>query len=313
MGIVVELDRSKVTFKDPIADFGFNRASVFVYSMHSFQIEFGIRFDPNPNAGLGRDPQVDEDWQIGIVQNVLFERLSFVYQDSAGVRPQVLQRDFMIPVVDVLPRSTVYPFYGGQDVRPGVALVTRPVSNITYTSKGYRETSAKVLDNKPDTLNMWDQPGGAAPFVKDRTFRLRSLEHVLIFQDWLVAIKAGEFPTGSPGLDGLRNAFIPKIVRGPVDVAVLASFPAFSLNFWAEFDLVHFRPRHPEDTPTSRWGLYGAEGYFPTKKVDHMRTGLGPGPSVKSTLGDGGRFPITIGPRSVDGAPEWLKSVGLHL
>ena len=317
MGIVVEIDRCKATFSDPgTLDIGFNLAQVFGYPMHSFEIQYGVRFDPDPDAGIGRDPKTEENWRLGIIQNVLLERLLFVYEDAEKKRPsQNLEKAFMLPEVDIVPKSTAYPFYGDQNVQPGKSLITRPVAEITYSSRGYRETGSKssAFDNSPSTFNMWDQPGGGAPLTKDGTFRLRRLEKQLIFQSWLVAIKTGEFPTGNPTLDRLRDLFIPAIIRSGVSVVALASIPPFATTFWADFDLAGFRPKNSIDTPDFTWGLYGSEGYFPTKKVDRSITSLGPRPDVRAVIGDGQRSPVASGASALEGVTLWLKSVGLDL
>ena len=317
MGIIVEIDRSRARFTSPgTGPIGFDLDKNFRYEMHSWEIEFGVRFEADPSVGIGGAPNGEESWRLGIVQIVLYGRMLFVYEDAdARKPPQRLEREVKLPEIDVLPGSTEYPFYADQRVTPN-ALVTRPVAHIEYSSKGYREKGAKssMVDNAPSTFNMWDQPESAVPFRKDQSFRLRRLEKVLIFQAWLVAMKTGQFSTGSPMLDKVKADFIPKILRQLGEsVVTLAAVPAFATTFWAEFDLPRFRPQNSIDTPNFTWGLYGSEGFITNRAINRSITELGPAPFVKPVKGNGGRFPVVTGPPSIQGSENWFKANGFHL
>jgi hypothetical protein len=320
MGIVADLNQAKISFDDPLPNnIGFDIDKKFGYEMQSFKIEFGTRFDPEPAVGVGGSPAAPENWKIRIVQNVLSIRHRFVYAHPRENRE--FFREEMHPSVDMVDGSHAYPFYADTKNQPG-AMITRPVSDIIYTSKGYRESSSKntFLDNSPSFFNTWDQPGGGAPFFLssgDQTpLRLSSLEKVLIFQTWLVALKTGEFDTShtSPALANIRRAFIPEMVRKlATSTATLACIPPFSLNFWADVDLAGFRPRFSHETPNVRWGLYGGEGYFPKKPLNRSFKGIGPSPSVKPKLGNGGRSPVISGPITAVSVRTFLKPLGLDV
>jgi hypothetical protein len=320
MGIVVQLSETKVKFNEPEErNIGFDLSSNFTYQMHSFEIEYGVKFDKDPNNGLGGNPNIEQSWRLGIVQNVLFQKFLLVYEDQKHRRPlQVFEKQFPLPEVDTVPGSTNFPFYGDQRVEPGKALITRPGTEITYSSNGYRETTSKgsTFDNIPSRFNMWDQPAGATPLMKDdETFTLRRLERIVIFQSWLVAIKTGEFHAQSPSLDKVRELVIPKVVREfGTSVVPIASIPAFATTFFAEMDLAHFPHKHSGDTPNFRWGLSGSAGFFPTKKIDHSISKAGPLPTAIPVLGSGGRVPVTLGSAGASKPDEvWLNSLGLKL
>src|SRR6516164_5616864 len=105
MGIVVEFDRSKATFEGPApGDIGItdNRRG-FGYDMYSFDIQFGIKFDPDSNIGLGGNPPSEQSWRIGIIQNVLQERLFFEYEElTANPSKKTFEKVFQLAETDVV-------------------------------------------------------------------------------------------------------------------------------------------------------------------------------------------------------------------
>jgi hypothetical protein len=318
MGIVAS--DMKIKFKEP-EDWviGFDQQSNFQYHMHSFEIEYAVKFDSDPQNGLGGSPNIEQSWRLGIVQNVLFERLLFVYEDQEHKRPrQVFERQFRLPEVDTVPGSTNFPFYGDQKLDPGKTLITRPGTEIKYSSKGYREATSKgsIFDNTPSLFNMWDEPAGAMPLMKDNeAFTLRTLERSIIFQSWLVAIKTGEFHGPSPSLDKVRELVIPKVLRESGTRAVpIASFPPFGTIFFAEMDLAHFNHNYSGKTPNFTWGLSGITGFFPATRIDHKIPKKGPLPTSTALLGAGGRVPVTTGVlRAIQPSEAWINSLGLKL
>jgi hypothetical protein len=308
----------KINFKEPDDwRIGFDQNSNFTYQMHSFEIEYGVKFDRNPENGLGGSPTIEESWRLGIVQNVLFQRFLFVYEDQGHRRPrQVFERQFPLPDIDTIPGSTNFPFYGDRKVQPGKS-TSLPGTEITYSSIGYREAASKVstFDNLPSRFNMWDQPGGSAPLMNEEAFTLRTLERVIIFQSWLVAIKTGEFHGPSPSLDKVREQVIPKVLREVGTRAVpIASFPAFGSIFFAEMDLPHFNHNYSGKTPNFKWGLSGITGFFPATRIDHRLPKKGPLPKSIAPPGSGGRIPLTTGvPGAAKPDETWLRSLGLKL
>jgi hypothetical protein len=315
MGILADLDLAKISFHDPQSlqiGFGLSRSNqqVFSYQMHSFEIQFGIRFDPDPAVGVGGAPVAQEDWQIGTIQNVLYARYKFDYEGASAP----FFREFMLPTVDITPGSKELPFYSDGISQQGTR-INRPVRNIIYTSTGYKAKAPD--DNSPSFYNMWDQPGGGAPFILSKDgmdLKLRSFEKVLIFQTWLVAMKIGEFATSSPGLTKIRNIFIPDLLRQfGKSIAPLACIPPFTLTFWADVDLANFRPKFSFELPKVKWGLYGNEGYFPKKPINRSITDVGSSPIVKPVQGDGGRSPVISGAISADNSRAWLRTLGLDV
>ena len=140
MGIVASA--MKINFDEP-ADWriGFDQNSNFTYKMHSFEIEYGVKFDRDPENGLGGSPTIEANWRLGIIQNVLFQRFLFVYEDQAHKRPrQVFERQFPLTDIDTIPGSTNFPFYGDQKVEPGKP-ITRPGTEIIYSSSGIHSLS----------------------------------------------------------------------------------------------------------------------------------------------------------------------------
>lgn len=313
MGLVVS--DAKATFKDPEEwRIGFDRNSNFVYPMHSFEIEYFVKFDKDSKEGLGGNPNTRQTWRLGIVQNVLFQWFRFVYQGQNHT-PQVFEREFLLPEVDVVPGSRNFPFYGDQIVRPGKP-TTRPGTEITYSSDGYRETGSpgSKFDNSPGRFNMWDEPGGSAPLMKGE-LTLRRLERVIAFQSWLVAIKTGEFQPIAPLLDKARSLVIPEVVREfGTSTVPLASISPFSMTFFADMDLANFKHSFAGDTPTFTWGLYGSPGFSPTRTINNSIKKAGPFPTAKWDVGRGARFPVISGFAGGVSADEaWLVSLGLKL
>lgn len=217
MGIVVDLDRSNIVFKEPNAldqrtTIGQNTVD---YQLYSFAIQFGIKFDPDPKIGLGGAPTDPELYRIGIVQNVLHERLFFQYekQDERSKRTvkRVFEKTSDHPAVDIVENTFDRPFYSTPSFDSNKRK-TRPVSTIWYTPQGYGELlnpyskSGVAIDNRPDTLDMWDQPGGGAFFTLPDGAMLMRMEKVLGFQAWLV-------------------------VKQALKIDPLAHVPAFSLMF----------------------------------------------------------------------------------
>jgi hypothetical protein len=312
MGIVVDLAKSDAHFEAPKilgpSAFGFRK---FAFDMPSWLTSFAIKFDPDPNKGIGGAPQDSELWEIGIVQNLLFERHSYEY---AGI--PVLRKEFTTPTVDMVDNSFDRPFYSSPEFDTN-RRTTRAVAHIWYSSQGYGElldpssSSGVLANNNPGLLDMWDQPSGGVLLRRNGSL-LSRVEKVLCFQAWLVARRKGPFsrPHGSAQIQTLREAFIPAILRPyGQSTIVLAHVPAFTLTFW--FTITG--PGTGKDlTPTFRYGVYGENGFFPRRPINRtFESIMGPLPSVRPNLGDGGRMPITVGSASAEQARNWLNVNGL--
>jgi len=289
MGLVVDMTRSGIDFSDPLLLTDYNMDgihNVFDYELFSFGIKFGIAFDPDPKKGIGGSPNDAELWRVGIVQNILYERLTFEYENTP-----VFEAEFKSPAVDVVPGTFDSPFYAGPVFGKNTRN-TRPVSNMWYTSQGYGEllnpynASGVQTNNKPELLDMWDEPQGGAYVRHPKSGGvLRRMEKIVSFQTWLVA-------------------------RTP-NTVVLAHVPAFSLMFWLKTD-AKFKPKLSFDTPKFEYGMYGKKGVF-SAKIDYGIKKIGPSPDVRVALGNGGRNPLMLGPPGLERVTKWLAQSGLHL
>lgn len=313
MGIVADMDLADVTFGTPRSDrAGFATGGVFGYEMLSFRIQFGAAFSTDPARGVGGSPKGDENWRLGIVQNVLYARYRFVY--AQGKQLKVFEREERVPSVDMVDGSKEFPFYADSS-----SVNTRPVSRIVYSGAGYREVSSGRVDNSPSQFSMWDQPSGGAPLDlrhEGNSYLLKTVEKVLIFQTWLVAIKKGFFDIShvSPALAAARELVAPDLFRSfAVSSVTLACVPPFSLTFWADMDLANFNRKYSYETPAVKWGVYGEDGNFQKKPINRSIVGLGSLPTVKAQAGDGGRHPIITGTTGNDATRKWLEPLGLYV
>jgi len=291
MGIVVDLQRSSIVFTDPLLLLQQTAYSLDTlnFEFHSFEITFGISFDPDPGKGIGGAPAQGETWKIGIVQNLLWERCIWEYDNNERI--EIVAPD---PVLDSLDGTKLKPFYGdpylGSSRRQ-----SRPYSILLYTAKGYGELTnpadvSKVkIDNKPDILSMWDQPGGGG-WIKSPKQRnlIKGMERRYNFQAWLVA----QTPSDPDGL-------------------VLAHVPPFSLCFWLETDLKNFKPKSSFDDPAFDYGVYVENG-FSIAKVNRKIKRNGPTPTIQVALGDGGRYPMTFGMTASEQTTLLFTNKGMH-
>jgi hypothetical protein len=314
MGIVVDLAKSDAKFDDPLAivDADLVMGQPLNYDMQSWVASFGIRFDPDPNQGTGGAPQDSELWDIGIVQNLLYERLLFEY-----ARLPVLETEFTTATVDRLENDFDSPFYSAP-VFDSTRFQTRAVAHIWYSSQGYGElldpssSSGVRTNNKPDLLDMFDQPGAGVSQQRNGSLLIR-VEKVLCFQIWLVARKFGMFshPPKLGPIQALRAAFAPVLQpASSQNTIVLAHVPAFTLRFW--YNVTGPPTGGLGAGPQFAYGVYGENGFLPKKPMNHRITGLGSRPSVIPMLGDGGRRPVMTGPASIVQARNWLNKNGLH-
>ena len=304
MGVVAKTSESHITFEWPEPPDP-NKTIVravdeieVLYDPLAFEIQFGFGFDRN--EGLGGAPQHPELWKIGIVQNVVYEKLLFRYY---GLPDFIWQR--IDPAVDALDSSKDKPFYGNS------GSVTKPVREIWYSANGFSDRKPtieeKALNNLPDFVNMWDQPsGGCIGMIKRKgDFHwIRRIEKIVSFQTWLVARKTGPFST-TPAMARLEQLFIPRLVQQfGQSTGVLAYVEPFTLRFWLQTDA----PPTGFDMPAFTWGMDGVNGIvktiFPGKR-------FGSRPNVSIVRGDGRRFPQTTGPTALERGRPWLLANGV--
>jgi hypothetical protein len=231
------------------------------------------------------------------VHNVLHERLFFQYEkeDERSKRTvkRVFERVSDHPAVDIVENTFDRPFYSTPSFDSNKRK-TRPVSTIWYTAQGYGELlnpyskSGVAIDNRPDALDMWDQPGGGAFFTLPDGAMLMRMEKVLGFQAWLV-------------------------VKQALKIEVLAHIPAFSLMFWFETITKGFRPKNSFDTPPFKYGIYMEDGFVSSRKLDYKNEGIGSVSKMRAVAGKGARNPVVTGPAASEGALQWLAANNLHL
>ena len=135
MGILVDMSRAKAKFSDPAYQWGAlsNFSGQVQFDMHSFEIEFGASFDPDPTRGVGGASQEPELWRIGIVQNVLFEHIHLEYEGG-----KIFKTAFKDAAPDYKEGTMSKPFYGDPEATPG-RLKQRPAADIWLTAQGYGE------------------------------------------------------------------------------------------------------------------------------------------------------------------------------
>ena len=279
MGIVVDLQRSEINFKDPVImpdpmDVIHNQ---LVLEMHSFEAKFGIAFDPDPKVGVGGAPPDEETWRIGIIQNVVYEKSHYEYE---GRKP--FDVEFKDAVVDVDDKGTHFPFVGDPDFKPPVE---RPVWDICYTSQGYGEllnpsTGGLATTNKPDTFNSSDQPNLVTKLRISKGSIIKRAEKLTSFQLWLVA-------------------------RSPKATHVLANIPPFTLVYWLETTSA-LKTDLSTETPSFKYEFYGENGIV--KKVRTSGSGT---PSIRASLGVGVKSPVMTGIRANKRIRDWANSNGL--
>lgn len=287
MGIVVDLQRSDITIKDPLfphdaMDAMHNQVG---FDMHSFMIAFGVAFDADPKKGVGGAPADADLWRIGIVQNVMYQMLNFEYENN-----NKFTVEFKTPAVDIVDGTFSKPFYA-DPVFGRTRRNTRPVSDIWFTSQGYGELLSPIsangvaTNNKPDSLDMWDEPSTGVKMRLNDGSLITRIEKVVSFQTWLVAKTGG-------------------------NIQVLAHAPPFSLAFWIDTlpstsstrDLSFF-------TPKFKSGFFAQKGIWSAKTVSRTASGS---PIVQPALGNGGKTPVLSGQSAGERAVAWIKSKGIY-
>ncbi|MFZ0317499.1 MAG: hypothetical protein WAL56_00100 [Candidatus Sulfotelmatobacter sp.] len=290
MGIVADIPNTTVDFRDPKKNVPMLPISnLFVCVQHAFEMTFSFSFNPDPKKGIAISPKVKELWQIGIVQNVLFEMYNFEYDDGS-----VFKVEFPHAVIDT--GASIYlPFYNDPVRIPACVFdhtlscgkflpIMIPATDIWQTSLGYGElldpwsATGVAIDNQPSSLNMIDEPFFGARLRLKNGALISRAESISAFQTWLVA------------------------QHGP-RVEVLATVPPFSLVFW-----LTTRPSTGMlsiDTPPHDFGFYGESGISRHVRVSgHTAT-------VLPRLGSGGRKPVLTGQTANDRANNWIQSQGL--
>lgn len=285
MGIIADIEATEVSFTNPKnsdpMDAINNRFSCV---QHAFEMTFALKFDAN--KGIGPVRGGTEDWQIGIVQNALFQRYSFEYE--GGLR---FTKEFPGAAVDSGSTKS-FPFYNDPVAVSACKLdpvlnckkmipIMTPVATVTITPQGYSDkpvpTSGSISKNSPDSLNIIDEPYfGARLFLKNGALILEA-ETIIAFQAWLVAQRDGH-------------------------THVLSTILPFSLAFWLK--TTPAKGSSGIYVPPYKFSFYGQNGVHHKVRYDDS----GPQASVGSALGDGGRKPVMTGQTAGDRANDWVVS-----
>jgi len=283
MGIIVDLQNSEINFKDPVVlpdpmDVVHNQLAL---EMHSFETKFRIAYDPDPKIGFGGAPADDELWRIGIIQNVVYEKLHYQYVDQ-----KPFDVEFKDAVVDSDDNGKFFPFVGNPDPTPPVTI---PVADICYNSGGYADLDKALLNpwtercektNKPDTFNTSDQPNLVTKLRLSKRSIIKRAEKLTSFQLWLVA-------------------------RAPRATQALAYIPPFTLVYWFETTSA-LKSDLSIETPNYKYEFYGEDGIV--KAVRSSGSGT---PSITPKLGVGVKSPVMTGVRANKRIRDWADANGL--
>ncbi len=292
MGLMVDLRQSRLNFLPPRRGTAMSAVGNVIHSvMHRFSINFSFGHDARRGVHLSSSPR--SYWQIGIVQNVIFEYINFEYQAGAA-----FSTSFNSPVLDSSAIGYV-PFYH-DPVRSPPTPITNPrtmqthrvshdlmipVRNIFYTPAGMGELlnpwhgSGVSIVNRNFAVDILDEPSFGAKLRRGRAVVVKA-EHIIAFQTWLIAKNGSQ-------------------------TRVLAHVSPFSLVFW-----VTTRPRPgllSIGTPSHQSGFYGTMGV--TRRV--RRGGSGTPARVRIASGAGGRRPVLQGQTANDRALRWLRDNNL--
>ena len=248
----------------------------FSCTMQMFAGNFAFDFKRGQGLAPPASPPTAA-WDIGIVQNVLYEKMLFKYEH------RTVKTEFAKPAVDSQ-SSTSFPF-----IQDGVRVETadgfrevRPVQELYYNTNGLGELISPY-DSFPNdlvpipekrrsvvqTVNFVDQPSFGCPLRPSNGGLLLEAYQIVTFMVWLVAI------------DPFRRAGSPQ---------TLAHVGPFSLVYRA----VALDPQNYTYTlsyPPYSYFAYGVNGY--TRSVNAALQSRSPQIKVKS--GKGERAPLLTG------------------
>lgn len=264
----------------------------FTHASTGWKITFSIRFDPRSTAGFGGSPSANQDWTIGIVQNVLFERISLEYFNGS-----LFERDFNDAVLDsnanIFNRPFVYDWPPPSKPPGG----NRPYASITYTSAGYDELVDPFggpITNRPSSFEFLDTPNITAKFRVNGSM-IKQIEHLLSVQVWLVAFTPASW-------------LVPPQPGGTM--FVIASVPPFTTS--SQFTIT----AQPNPFQLQLAPLNALPAAFDFDQ--HFEVGIvksfAKRPSSRPPLavsGNGGRAPIVTGITANDRGNAWLRANGL--
>jgi len=280
MGMLVNLLTSNFRFDVNSDNDGtfYVDTSNFVVSPIGFQIRFGLSFDANPLHGVGGRPTAPQDWTVGIVQNVVFEKLRLEYDDG-----NVFQTEFSGPALDSRARYNL-PFVYDPPPHPASPAANqkgwRPLADIKYSSAGYDyfidPWAPTKFSNMPAFVEMIDAPLLSAKLILNGAW-IKKITRITSFQAWLIA----KTPTST-----FQLAFVPP-------VSAVCEYETDPPNFGVA-RMVSSRPS------ILRWIAYVEAGISKT-------VGARSGPSVRVAPGRGGT-PVMLGETAGTRGQNWLAT-----
>jgi hypothetical protein len=275
-------------FRDPKNDDVFNAvANTCRCVMHSFYIKFAFGFDADPRRGVGGQPSDSESWRIGIVQNVVYEKVKFKYSDGA-----LFEKEWPDQVLDSS-ASLNLGFYNDPVTVPACQVDPRmkcsqwlpiftPVHDIVYGKAGYKELvdsdGGQQTSTVPTMVDMYDEPAFGARMRREKAV-ITIAEHILAFQVWLVAQRLKQ-------------------------LEVLAYIEPFSLVF-----ALTAQPRPDAlsiQTPPFQYNYYGVRDITHSTRVKSSGT-----PTVRMYPGRSKRTPLLDGQTANERGRTWLRTSGL--
>jgi hypothetical protein len=295
MGIIADTANYDLSLTDPPGgwvDMNMVGNYFTCFQQHA-ELTFGLKFDTNPRNGVGGTaPSTPpfQNWEIGIVQNVLFEMYNFEYENHL-----TFTKTFPTQVLDSVAQihQGFYsdPYALSFCVPGGVKCSTQAVraaEDIVISATGYDYFTDPFTNtasgNKPSSLTMVDDPRFSSKLRFGTSTILRA-ESITAFQVWLVARRG---PAASPAalsvLASLGPFSIVMSMTTQGSTGSLLSTPSYSVQAYAQTGISRAVNRSPN---------------------------FSPGVKLSIQAGSGGTAPIMTGTTANMRALAWLNQNGL--
>jgi hypothetical protein len=248
----------------------------YAFDMGVLDCRFMIGF--NPRGGVGGTPATPQQVTIGIVQNVVFERMVLTYGSTE------FSVDFPGAALDTI-ANFYTPFYADPDLGSGMA---QSSEDIWLTANGYDriidpfDPTGKGASNTPGLLELADQPSLGLRLRLDDGSMLTSAERIIALQQWVIVQQNG------------RNLTI-------------ASAGPFSMVYWMNVQSMG----STLGLPSFHYAGFGADGIFKRKDLAKDEFQATSNASTKFQLGNGGRNPVFGGQTANDRGLDWVTRNGL--
>ncbi len=288
MGLVADLSYCESDFWTPKFDENTDinlLIGSFLAYMHAFTIELGFAFDAK--GGVGGNSKTREPWQVGLVQNSIYEYIRYEYEGE-----KVFSKEFINATLDST--SPEYsPFYGAPatvdvSLENGSSTIpfSVPVKKLWLSSEGiHRNPNGGPITGEKLSVNLVDQPqfGGRTHLANGAM--IKQAERILSLRVWLVA-KAGE------------------------QLRVLSYSTPFTLVSTLTFAKRDSNKEYGRGTTAPTALYYGADGILKFSKLRERHKAM---PKIK-VLGfnkDANVDPVTTGITANDQGRSWLRTNNL--